>query len=198
MDILKNNIERICKQSFLNTFQNFKDDSNINDIFSKTFSKLFSKSIQSYLINCKGTPTGGPLIIYENIDELQNNLFNTGKSAYIKTFQNYEDENNIADSFGDGIKMLYKTIIDYLKLCKTITGVPISPGGLLIAEPSEICVPEFKKYSRIAYKNTFQNFEDENNIAELFSNIFKSAGLEIGEYVMRCSSPPGGGNLISS
>lgn len=190
----------IAKNAFIGTFIDSRDEKGIIDKFASTWSKKFSIAVQKYVEQCIGLPVGGPVIPYK-ITQLKQDIYDAAKDALKSTYLSSDYTTQVENQFAECISIVASIISSYMGTVATTPAapptVPVSPGGPLIASTSSMCTPVFNSSAIQALLSTFPN-GDVGGIATRFASIWQQHGELIGEYVMTCSSLPGGGNLVAS
>ena len=197
--ILKQKSYSIAKNAFIGTFIDSRDENGVIEKFANTWSNEFSLAVQKYVGMCIGIYPGGP-VTPASTSTLKQDIYKAAKNALKATYLSNDYDNKVENDFADSISQVHSIIGSYMDTVQTILGVyPIfmSPGGPLIATASSMCTPVFNTSAIQAMLNTFQK-GDVGGVATRFANIWQQHGLLIGEYVMTCTSLPGGGQLIAS
>ena len=200
VSLLKTRSRQIAKNAFTGTFVDSRDENKVIDAFADVWSQKFSVAVQKYIGMCIGLPTGGP-VVPAPITTLQQDIYDAAKSALKATYLSNDYTNQVENVFAQNISQVASIISSYMGTVATIPAappvVPVSPGGPLIASSSSMCTPIFRTTGQAALLATFAE-GDVGGVATRFANIWQQHGLLIGEYVMTCSSLPGGGPLVAS
>lgn len=191
---------QIAKNAFTGTFIDLRDENGVIDKFANTWSQKFSLAVQKYMSQCIGLPTGGP-VTPAVTTTLQQDIYNAARDALKATYLSNDYDNEVENQFAQGISTVASIISSYMATVMTILAspptIPVSPGGPLIASSSSMCTPVFYSSAMQALLSTFQK-GDIGGVATRFASIWQQHGELIGQYVMTCSSLPGGGPLIAS
>lgn len=200
ISILKTQSQQIAKNAFIGTFKDSRDENGVIDAFANTWSQKFSLAVQKYVGMCTGIPVGGPVIPAAPAT-LQQDLYNAARDALKATYLSNDYDNKVEDIFAQNISQVASIISSYMGTVATIPAsppvMPLSPGGPLIASASSMCTPVFKTTGQSALLATFAQ-GDVGGVATRFANIWQQHGPLIGQYVMTCSSLPGGGPLVAT
>lgn len=200
VSMLKSRSQQIAKNAFTGTFIDSRDENKVIDAFADVWSQKFSIAIQKYVGICTGLPIGGP-VIPASITTLQKDIYDAAKSALKATYLSNDYDNKVEDLFAQNISQVASIISSYMGTVATTPAappvVPVSPGGPLIASSSSMCTPVFRTTGQAALLATFAE-GDIGGIATRFASIWQQHGELIGQYVMTCSSLPGGGPLVAS
>lgn len=200
LSLLKSRSKQIARSAFIATFVDSTDENNVIEKFSSTWSEKFSQAIYDYVAICIGLPTGGPVTSGQTT-KLKQDIYNAAKDALKSTYLSSDYDNDVENDFASELSNVVESISSYMSTVATTPAapptIPVSPGGPLIASASTICVAAFNTCSHNALLASFPE-GDVGGIASIFSSIFQETGQTIGEYVMTCTSSPGGGPLIPS
>ena len=200
ISMLKSSSRQIAKNTFTGTFIDSHDENKVIDAFADVWSQKFSVAVQKYVGICTGLPIGGP-VIPASITTLQQDIYDAAKSALKTTYLSNDYDNKVEDVFAQNISQVASIISSYMCTVATTPAappvVPISPGGPLIASSSSMCTPVFRTSGQAALLATFAE-GDIGGIATRFASVWQQHGELIGQYVMTCSSLPGGGPLVAS
>lgn len=200
VSMLKTRSRQIAKNAFTGTFIDSRDENKVIDAFADVWSQKFSVAVQKYVGICTGLPIGGP-VIPASITTLQKDIYDAAKSALKATYLSNDYDNKVEDIFAQNISQVASIISSYMGTVATTPASPpvvhVSPGGPLIASSSSMCTPVFRTTGQAALLATFAK-GDIGGIATRFASIWQQHGELIGQYVMTCSSLPGGGPLVAS
>lgn len=198
--LLKQQSYTIAKNAFTGSFVDSRDENGVIEKFANTWSSKFSTAVQKYVGQCIGLPTGGPVTPFATTT-LEMDIYNAAVDALKSTYLSSDYDNDVEVQFGNGMKTVAPIISSYMTTVMTILAsppvIPLSPGGPLIATTSSMCTPVFYSAAQMALLGTFLN-GDVGGVVARFASIWQQHGELIGQYVMTCSSLPGGGPLVAS
>lgn len=200
VSMLKSRSRQIAKNAFIGTFIDFRDENGVIDKFANTWSQKFSVAVQKYVGQCIGLPVGGP-VTPPKTTTLQQDIYNAARDALKATYLSNDYNNDVENQFAQSISTVASIISSYIATVMTTPAapptIPLSPGGPLIASTSSMCTPVFNTSAMQALLSTFQN-GDVGGVVTRFASVWQQHGELIGQYVMTCSSLPGGGPLVAS
>lgn len=117
---------------------------------------------------------------------LKTRAYTITKDAFNVTFQGYDDERQLAHKFAIKFSTLFITsMTSYIPMCIGLpVGGPIKPGEVPPLSQS------IYNCGKQAFIETFQGYDDENQLAHRFANELKNIAQFISIYVSTCLTVP--------